>query len=134
MAKNAKEQDNEIFFVQVKEPVEVRKDILESLKEILELLHRFEKFKQERHKKLERIQHLRKLVRDSNKLIGNLKLKLPQINLKGIAARDSPKPVKKAQKKKGEKEVQKERPKNKTELEKLEGELSAIESKLKSFA
>jgi len=131
MAKNAKEQDNEVFFVQVSEPDEVRRDILESLKEILELLQKFEKFKHRRHEKLEKIQHLRKLIKDANKLMGNLKLKLPQTNLRGMAVRESPKPAKKKEIKEAPKK--KETRKEKTELEKLEDELSAIESKLKSF-
>ena len=133
MAKSAREQDSEVFFVQVREPAEVRRGILESLKEILELLQRFEKFRQKRHEKLERIQHLRKLVKDANKLMGNLKLKLPQTNLKGIA-REAPKPQKKEKKKEVKQAAPKKEPrKEKTELEKLEEELSAIESKLKSF-
>ena len=134
MAKNAKEQDNEVFFVQVRDPAEVRRDILESLKDILELLQRFEKFKQKRHEKLQRILHLRKLVKDAHKLMGNMKLRLPQTNLRGVAPSEAPKPVKKAAKKKEAKEVPKKEPrKEKTELERLEEELSAIESKLKSF-
>ena len=51
-----KEQNNELFFVEVKEPNEVRRNILEILKEILEMLHKFEKFKHIKQKKLEHIQ------------------------------------------------------------------------------
>lgn len=128
MKKNAKEQDNELFFVQVREPSEVRRNILESLKEILELLQRFEKFKHLRHEKLIKIQRLRVLMKDTNKLLGDLKMKLPQTSLKGVSAKEAPKPRKVAQKKREEQPK-----KGKSELERLESELSAIESKLKSF-
>ena len=132
MAKNLKEQDTELFFVEVREPDEARRTILEALKEILELLQRFEKFKHVRHEKLAKIQKLRDLVKEANKMMGNLKLKLPQTSLKGMAARKSPNPKKNPQKKKEAKE-EKIPKKEKTELDKLEAELSAIESKLKSF-
>ena len=133
MAKNMNEQDNEVFFVEVKEPDEVKRSLLESLKQILELLQKFEKFKRIRHEKMEKIHKLRNLVKDTNKLFGNLKLKLPQTSLK-LA------PVNKAQRQ-NEKHISKKKEpkegrmpkKDRTEMEKLEAELSAIESKLKSF-
>lgn len=130
MKKNVKEQQgNELFFVQIREPSEVRRSILESLKEILELLQRFEKFRHIRHDKLIRIQKLRVLIRDTNKLMGELKAKLPQTSLKGVVVKEAPKQQKKPAKKKEEQHPKKE----KSELERLEAELSAIEGKLKSF-
>ena len=131
MAKELKEQ-NEVFFVQVMEPAQVRRDILESLKQILELLQRFEKFKHTRHEKMNKIQKLRNLVRDANKMTSDLRSKLPQTNLKSVAPRESQKPAKKVSHKKNEATPKTSR-KEKTELEKLESELSAIESKLRSF-
>ena len=132
MPKNPKEQDNELFFVEIKEPAEFRRNILESLKQILEMLQKFEKFRHVRNEKLVKIQKLRNLVKDANKIMINLKSKLPQTSLKGMAAREAPKPKKIPQKKKEAKE-EKIPKKEKTELERLESELSAIESKLKSF-
>ena len=133
----AKEQSSELFFVQVKKPAEVRKDILETLREVVETLHRFEKFKQMRHKKLEKIHHLGVLIKQANKILGNLKLKLPQTNLRATAARASPQSKAHRKKKKkmeaSEEKQQKEPKKELTEVDRLENELSAIESKLKSF-
>ncbi len=130
MKKNVKEQEsNELFFVQIREPSEVRRNILESLKEILEMLQRFEKFKHIRHDKLMKIQKLRVLMRDTNKLMGELKTKLPQTSLRGVAVKET-KPTKKPAKKR---ESQPQQEKKKTELERLQTELSAIENKLKSF-
>src|SRR3989338_5938559 len=127
MANKAKGQENELFFVEIKEPGEVHRNILEALKEIVELLQRFEKFRHVRHEKLARIQKLRVLMKDANKMLGSLKAMLPQTGIRVSAAREQ-KP-KKAQKKKEAKE-EKAPKKEKTELEKLEAELSAIESKL----
>jgi hypothetical protein len=129
MARGIKGQDSEVLFVQVAEPDEIRRDILESLKEILETLQRFEKFRRTRHDKLEKIQHLRKLVKETHKLMGNLKLRLPQTSFK-VTAPKEPKPAKKSQK---QKEAPKKEARKRTELDRLEEELSAIESKLKSF-
>lgn len=131
MKKNVvkEQQGNELFFVQIREPSEVRRSILEILKEILEMLQRFEKFRHIRHDKLIRIQKLRVLMKDTNKLMGELKAKLPQTSLKGAVAKEA-KQSKKPAKKKEEPHSKKE----KSELERLESELSAIESKLKSFS
>lgn len=128
-----KEQGSELFFVRVKEPVEVRRNILETLKEIVEVLQRFEKFKQIRHEKIEKINHLRVLLRQSNKMLGELRGKLPQTNLRATVARQAP--VHKVHhKKKRAKAAEKAPPKREmTEVEKLETELNAIESKLKSL-
>ncbi len=130
MVKNPKEQTSEAFFVQIKEPSEVKRNILETLKDILQLLQQFEKFKHLRHEKLEKIQRIRSLIRDTNKTLGILKSKLPQASFKPI-----PRPIQKQQKKAAAKKkvVKEAQKKHKTELDKLEAELNAIESKLKNF-
>ena len=40
MVKNMKEQKSELFFVEIREPGEVRRHILETLKGVLELLQK----------------------------------------------------------------------------------------------
>ena len=134
----AKGQGSELFFVQVKKPSEVRKDILETMREIVETLHRFEKFRHIRHKKLEKIHHLGVLVKQANKMLGNLRLKLPQTNLRAtvVRAQSEPKNIhhKKKKKTKAAEEKQEKMPKKElTEVDRLEAELSAIERKLKSL-
>ena len=133
MVKNSKNQANELFFVEIKQPDSVRKDILESLKEIIELLRRFENFKEVRHEKMQKMQKLKALMREANKLMGVLKIKLPQTSLRGMVPqqRELSKPKQVQEKKKTE---VKEHKKEKTHLDKLQEELNAIESKLKSFA
>ena len=131
-----KEQSNELFFAQVKEPVEIRRNILETLKEILEVLQRFEKFKHIRQEKLESINKLRNLLKDANKMLGNLKLRLPQTNLRVTVVKEtSNKKINKKNKKVKADEEKPDKPQKKeaTEIERLEAELSAIEDKLTSL-
>lgn len=134
---NMKEQDTELFFVEVKGPSEVRRNILETLKEIVELLQRFEKYRHIRHEKLEKIQKLRALLKDANKMLGSLRLKLPQTNLRATVSAGQKQPKKPHHKKRKKGKAAEEAPKvpkrEATELEKLESELNAIESKLKSL-
>ena len=134
MVKNMKEQKSELFFVEIREPGEVRRHILETLKEVLELLQKFESFKHLRHKKMERIDKLRVLMRDTNKLMGVLKAKLPQTSLKGMVPKQHAPKQKKTEAKKKEEKAEKVPKKERTELDKLQSELNAIESKLKSFS
>lgn len=139
----AKEQSNELFFVEVKDPGEVRRNILETLREILSVLQRFEKFNNIRQEKLEKIQKLRILVREANKMLNELKRSLPQTNLRAAVVKETPHHVnqvshkkkkkgKSANEEKAEKQVKMPK-KQMTELEKLESELNAIEGKLKSL-
>ena len=128
-----KEHNNQIYFVQILEPEEIKRNILETLRNVLEELHRFEKFKAIRHEKLGDINNLRKSFRDVNKLFGSLKAKLPQVDTRVT----EPKPVqeKKPQNKvKLQEKPQKAPKKQMTEMEKLESELSVIENKLKELA
>jgi len=134
-----KEQSKELFFVQIKEPTAIRRDIFGILKEIVEALKKFENFKHMRHEKLEKINQLRVLLKQTNKMLGNLRLKLPQTSLRANAIKEVPSAAKKHGKKakKGKGRAEKpEAPQKRemTEIEKLESELSAIESKLKSLS
>lgn len=132
-----KEQDSELFFVQVRNPAEVRRNILETLKEIVGVLQSFEKFRQIRHEKVEKINHLRVQIRQANKMLGDLKGKLPQTNLRAVVVREAP--VNRIHKKKkkskaAEQKKEKVSPKKEmTEVERLESQLGAIEGKLKNL-
>ena len=131
-----KEQNSNIFFVEIKDPDKVRRDILETLKSILEVLHRFEKFKQLRHAKLEKINRLRDLMKRTNKIMGDLKAKLPKTNLKIGSVKEEAAAPKKAFHKKGKKAkpAEESAPKKEpSDVERLESQLGAIESKLKEL-
>ena len=96
-----KEQSNGMFFVQLRQPTEVRRHILETLRDIVEILQKFEKFKHMRHQKLENIQKLRGLLKDANKMLGNLKNRLPQTNLRAVVVKEIKQKAKKIHHKKG---------------------------------
>lgn len=141
-----KEKKEELFFVELRDPEEVKKSILLVLKDILEALKRFEKFRETRHKKLDKIQKLRILVKEANKMLGSLKSKLPQTSLKAAFQAEPPARLisnnDKAGNNKKKKNTDSDEPQQKakqapkkemTELERLEFELNAIENKLKSF-
>ena len=118
--------------MQVKAPNEIRRNILEILRDIVEVLKKFEKFKLIKHQKLEKITHLRLLLKQANKMMSDLKLKLPQTSLRAVVVNEAPKLPKKQVHNKGRKKPEEKTQKREpTELERLESELNAIESKLK---
>ncbi len=131
-----KEQDNELFFVNIKDPSEIRRNILEILRDILTTIQSFEKFKYLRHEKFENMHKLRILVKDTNKMLADLKAKLPQTSIKATIVKEVPKHQLKThtKKKKGKAIEQKTVKREMTDIEKLETQLSAIESKLKSLS
>jgi len=75
-----KEENN--FFVGIKDPVEVRRSVLEASKKLIETLQRFEQFKENRKKKIEYIESLKKVIADIGKLNTKLKNILPKTNLR----------------------------------------------------
>lgn len=132
-----KDQSEGMYFVQVREPTEVRKHVLETLKQIFEMLQRLEKMRQLRHEKLQNIEKLRSLFKSANKLVAALKLKLPQTNLRIAPAKESSH-HKKSAGKKSKTSVAKEKmepapQRQPSDAEKLEAQLNAIESKLRSL-
>lgn len=131
------EKDTEdMFFVEVRESNEVRRYILESLKNIVEGLQRFEKFKAIRKERTENINKLRNVARELNKLTSDLKKSLPETKLRIIKIETSPiekktKLSRKTKQSKKIKEVEEKSPVS--ELEKLESELKVVEEKLLSL-
>lgn len=152
MAKKVvKEED--VFFVGVEDPIELRRSILESSKDLLQYLQRFEKFKEVRMEKQEQLLKLSAVGEEIRKLVRKLKAELPKTRIrarlhkheeamkKKAAAEKRKKKAKVA--KKAKKKVKKAPPRPKpavkpaapapkpmTDLEKLEAELGAIESRL----
>lgn len=130
------EEKKDLFFVDVRDHVDVRRNVLEAQKEVVEGLQRYENIKFLREKKLENITKLRGIIKGLFKSISDLKAALPQTKLReAIKIKKKSKPVKRKTEKKEflKAEEKKETEKPKTELEKLESELSAIESKLTSL-
>src|SRR3989338_8737802 len=75
-------ENKEIFFVEVREPSNVRKSILESLKDIVESLKKFERFKELREQKMSNVDKLRADLKEINKLVSGLKEILPETKIR----------------------------------------------------
>ena len=128
-----KEEDS-VFYVGIKDPIEIRRSILESSKEMLHYLQRAEKFKHVRKEKAVQIAKLKEDMKEITKLTRKLKSLLPKSGLRAAKPKPKPKPQKKAKKKAEAKKeappVEVEKPKETSELEKLETELGEIEGRL----
>lgn len=105
---------------------ELRRDVLGCSKGILESLKSYEQFKATRKEKRELMHKFKDDVKNIVKLMNKVKKGLPKVKDLGIK-----RPVKKEEVKKEKTKVIKvEKPRPKTEVERLEAELSDIESKL----
>ena len=121
---------DEIFYVGVQNPTDVRRHVLEATREIVLLLRAYESLRTLRMHKAELMDKARKQVKDLHKDIDRMKRTLP----KGRGKQEMP----------SEPAVKKRQPpasivktesaaKQKNEIDKLEAELSSIESKLHSL-
>ncbi|MBI2134941.1 hypothetical protein HYU09_03045 [Candidatus Woesearchaeota archaeon] len=133
------EKEENVLFVEVRGPSEVRRNILESLKGIVETLQRFERFRHVRREKIHSINKLSSDLKGINRMLSDLKNTIPETNLREIKikavlkeeSREKSKP-KKGKHKKAHREAE-EKPKPITEVERLESELGAIEEKLRGL-
>lgn len=112
-----------IFHVGIKDPIELRKNLLESSRDIIKSLQKHERFKAIRERKIEQIIKLKNVMSDIEKLNKRLKAELPKIELRAKEKEEIPKKYKKI-KPSG----------NISEVEKLEKELDFIESKLNELS
>ena len=129
-----KKEEEQVFYVGIKDPIEIRRSILESSKEMLQYLQRAERFKEVRKEKAEMTKELKENMKEIQKLVRKLKSSLPSTGLRAKAPKKT-KPEKKEKVMPVEKDIQKElepieKPKEMNELEKLEAELGEIESRL----
>lgn len=121
--------EEEILFVGIKDPDEVKRAILESSRGTIESLERYERFKLIRAKKIAEITRLKGTINEINRLILRLKSELPKPKL------PEPEKGKKAKAIKKPKTQPNLAPKKEfTELEKLESELSEIDKKLSGIS
>lgn len=122
-------EEESVFYVGMRDPIEIRRSLLESSKEMLQYLQRFEKFKSVRKEKEKETAKLKETIKEIQTLVRKLKAELPKT---GLRAKERPKPkkVKKAPAKEESLPVVVEKPKEMSELEKLESELGEIEGRL----
>lgn len=133
MAKK-KSKKEELFYVGVKNPVELRRVILESSKEMVQYMQRAEKFKKTRAEKEEEFAKLKKTMNSVSSMVSKLRTYLPKADIKSGASE-----YKKAKKDapsikniKVSKQSLKEIPQS--EIIKLERELGEIESRIKRMS
>lgn len=129
-----KSKKEELFYVGVKNPVELRRVILESSKEMVQYMQRAEKFKKIRAEKEEEFAKLKKTMNSVSLMVSKLRSYLPKADIKSGASE-----YKKAKKDapvieniKVSKQSIKEIPQS--EIIKLERELGEIESRLKRMS
>jgi len=121
-------EKEDAYFVGLEEPNELRRTILESTRDIVDVLKKFEEFKSVRDEKTKEIEKLRSDMRGISRLIVKLKAELPKTKLRMKLYKHEK--VVKRKVLTGEKKVKK---KELTELDKLESELGEIEGKLKNI-
>jgi multidrug efflux pump subunit AcrA (membrane-fusion protein) len=129
------EKEESVFYVGIKDPIEIRRSLLESAKEMLQYLQRAEKFKEVRREKEVQISKLKETVQEIQSLVRKLKSELPKAGLRAVPPHEEHKKKAVKKKTKAVKEekaapVKVEKPKEMTELEKLEAELGEIEGRL----
>lgn len=132
-----KEKEPE-YMVQIHDPKDTRKNILESLREVIIFMQSYEKFKKIQEEKVATFTQLKKSITEINKLVDGLKSHFPKGKLKEIGIK--PEPVKKKVEVPVEpeevEEVTVEVPVKKTvsELDELENQLKDIEGQLRNMS
>ena len=121
-----KKEQNETFFVSLESPLEVQRSLLECTKNVLSGLKRYESFRNIRKYKVEYLMQLKHVMGELNLLNNRLRRALPKTGLRAVGK-------KKKEKTESKKQPKKFTPKEKTDIQKLESDLSDIESKLKSI-
>ena len=106
------------YFVQIRDPVDIRRSILGSSKQIIHILQRYERIKELRVKKLEKITKLKALNKEINLIFAKLKKEFPKAEFRVKLGKEETKVKTGGAKIAGD------------ELLKLESELKMIEQKL----
>jgi len=117
--------EKEIFYVNIKNSHNLRRGILETSKQVIEALHKYEKFKKTRADRIRAIEQLILNFREINELASQIKIDMPKIKLPQ---------TKKPKKDEPAEEIVPEHKKfaheSEDELKKLEDAISQIESRL----
>ena len=112
------------MFVRFDEPIQLRRELLVSSKDVVEMLQKFEQFKLSRIKKFELMVKYKNLMSEVDVLCSKLKKTLPKVD-KSIVKKVEVKP---------DKSEPISVPEEKNRLRDLDVELQDIEAKLKSLS
>jgi hypothetical protein len=126
MAKQKVPDKKEIFYVGVTDPTEVRRNLLESTRDIVIFLRTYENFKRIRAEKVREIEKLKLQIQEITRILNKLRRDLPKTRLREkaeeIVEKGGRKPVVK---------ISQPRKTEGSDVDRLEQELNAIEEKLK---
>lgn len=130
-------EKEETYFVSVKSPLELRRQLLESSKRTIHCLQNYQKIMLIREKKIKEMEFLKQSLKELAYLNKKLNDKLPEYNyetLLGVEKKDKGPVMPKIQRPEKPAKIEIQKPvKEKTELEKLEDSLASIEDKLKNL-
>lgn len=121
---------SEVYYVQIKDAVALRKTVLLASRDIIQLLHKFENFKERRELKKQLLARIKVKIGEINELAKELKLDLPSVKFKD--SMDDDVDISETL------TIQKEIPKPKEEeddsaINELENSLAEIEAKLQNM-
>lgn len=74
-------KESEMFYVGLKEDKELKRNVLESMKDILQTLQKFEDFRKVRLEKKRATSDLKRVIKELSTLINKYKVSLPNSNL-----------------------------------------------------
>ena len=120
-------KDKEQFFVGIHETRDLRRNILESSREMVHTLQSYEKVQEIREEKLRRIKQFKTVIEELKLLISKLNEAMPKVQVR----QPEPTRISSSKKRYREKRVTpKRKEKEELDLKRLEEELSSIEGRL----
>ena len=154
----ASPKNPDVFFVGLQNTTDLRKSIIESTKDSIVFLQKYENFLHIRKEKDEAIKNLKRIVKEITNLVSSLKTKLPESEIHrrlkddeisiekeivemGLKVKNKDNDIAKAHSnarrkvfsKTSRTEEKKEKAPEKTQMEILEDQLKELEGKLRSF-
>ncbi|MBS3128170.1 hypothetical protein J4410_03420 [Candidatus Woesearchaeota archaeon] len=127
MVKKKVDPEGEMYYIGIKEPMEVRRELLMSSRGIIQTLKRYETFKTLREEKLNSVYELKRVMEEIAVLNRKLKRRLPASKIRMMELLQDKKAE---QKETPQIRVQERVKEEKTRLELLESELDKIENRL----
>ena len=113
-----KKQEQSLFFVDVAGSHDLQKELLESSKDLVEILKNYERFKAINKEKKKEIQNLKAKISEISRLSSRIKTAIPLLKMKDMPTKLRPRATERVSQK------------TVSEIEDLEDELKEIEAKL----
>ena len=121
-------REKEVFYVEIPNPVDCRRSVLEASRDLLRGLQKYEDLKKIRFQKLREMSVLKNIIKEINTLLNQARNSLPSVTVR-IPEPAKQKEAKKAQRPK-KKAIEEEEAKKPREVAELEKQLKDIEGKL----